>query len=84
MNVDAHMPDRMFCAGLTPDTTVCFEISDKLNAAMDLLSDANMLDEKRMEILVMCEQTRAGDPFDRDPEALARKLVRLNAAMRSA
>lgn len=83
MNVDANMPDRMFTAGTTAAETTCFEISDKLNAAMDLLSDAGMLDDKRTRMLIMCETTRAGDSFDRDPEALARKLVGLNAALRN-
>ena len=82
MNVDAYMPDRLFVAGLTPSTTVCHHISDKLNAAMDILQDAGMLDEQRARTLVLCEQTRAGEPFDNDPEKLARKLVRLGTALR--
>lgn len=81
-NTDAYMPDRMFLAGLTPADTTCFEISDRLNAAMDILMDANMLDEKRMRMLHLCESTSAGDPFDRNPEALARKLARISAVVR--
>ena len=56
-------------------------ISDKLNVAMDILADAGMLDEDRIRLLLAVERNPDAG-FNGDPEALARKLVRLSAELR--
>jgi hypothetical protein len=66
-------PPRMF---IVTSAAVVIEVvlSPQMDAAMDILGDAGMLDEKRAKLLHLCEQK--GD----NPEHLARKLVTLSKA----
>lgn len=50
--------------------------SFELDAAMDILGDAGMLDDKRVKLLVTTEQS------GRNPEHFARHLVKLAQAIR--
>lgn len=80
MNVEPGMPDGMFC-GTGPHDMAHLEISDSLNAGCDLLQDAGMLDQERVRLLIAADRATTG-PYAGDPEGLARKLVRLNSALR--
>jgi hypothetical protein len=73
----AYNPPTFFIVDRTGAVTKV-AISWQLDAAMDLLADAGMLDEKRTELLVLAE--RGG----KNPEQLARKLVTLGAALKAA
>lgn len=50
--------------------------SFELDAAMDILGDAGMLDDTRVQLLVTAEQS------GRNPEHFARHLVKLAQALR--
>lgn len=77
----ANTTQRLFVAGSDGIEVRSFHITPEMDAAMDILGDANMLDVKRIQLLMACERD-PGNAFGGNPEHLARKMVHLSRAFR--
>lgn len=77
MNGQPYKPPSVFIVDGSGEVTK-YSASWQLDAAMDILLDARMLNEKRLRLLMVAEQT------GKDPEALARKLVMLAGVLKVA